>query len=196
MVHRDIKPENLMLNDQGMVKVADLGLVKRRGMADEKMTGSALAAASDASQTGAALSMGTPAYMAPEQAKDATNVDARADIYSLGCTLYDLLTGRPPFSGKTVAEVLTKHATEKVTPPDKIVKDVPKALSTILEKMLAKKPEQRYSKMDDVIAALEDYLGVGGSPNAPSAPRKSTRASWSRRSKNITGRRWRNCASR
>ena len=66
--------------------------------------------------------MGTPAYMAPEQARDAANVDHRADIYSLGCTLYVLVTGRPPFQGKTALEVITKHATEPIVPPEAIVK--------------------------------------------------------------------------
>src|SRR5579863_1874887 len=121
MIHRDIKPHNLMLNEQGLVKVVDLGLVKRKGVSDEG--GSLLTLASDASMTGAASAMGTPAYMAPEQAKDAASVDARADIYSLGCALYDLLTGRPPFTGATAVEVITKHATAPVTPPDKIVGD-------------------------------------------------------------------------
>jgi serine/threonine protein kinase/uncharacterized protein (DUF433 family) len=156
MIHRDIKPHNLMLNDQGLVKVVDLGLVKRKGASDEGS--SLLTQASDASTTGAAAAMGTPAYMAPEQAVDAASVDARADIYSLGCAFYYLLTGRPPFVGATAVEVITKHATEPVIPPEKIVRNVPKSLSTILLKMMAKRPEDRYSSMVEVIQALEGYL--------------------------------------
>jgi hypothetical protein len=170
MIHRDIKPDNLLLNDSGLVKVADLGLVKRYG-ASEITAPAALSKASDASVTSANLSMGTPAYMAPEQAKDAAKVDARADIYSLGCTLYDMLTGRPPFLGKTAVEVITKHTVEPVTPPEKIVKDVPPTLSSILLKMMAKKPEERYASMDDVIHALEGYLGEK-SGSGPFAPRE------------------------
>jgi hypothetical protein len=172
MIHRDIKPDNLLLNDQGLVKVADLGLVKRRGEKELPGLGAAaaLSAASDASVTGANLSMGTPAYMAPEQAADAAHVDARADIYSLGCTLYDLLTGRPPFAGKTVMEVITKHANEKIVPPDQLVKGVPRQLSAILMRMMAKKPVDRYLTMGDVIKDLEEYLGVssGSGPFTPS----------------------------
>jgi eukaryotic-like serine/threonine-protein kinase len=128
----------------------------------------ALSAAADASVTGANLSMGTPAYMAPEQAEDAAHVDARADIYSLGCTLYDLLTGRPPFAGETVMEVITKHAHEKIIPPDQIVK-VPRQLSGILMRMMAKKPVDRYLTMGDVIKDLEEFLGIssGSGPFTP-----------------------------
>ena len=89
------------------------------------------------------VAMGTPAFMAPEQARDAARVDARADIYSLGCTLYDLVTGRPPFEGRTAVEILSKHQTEPITPPELVVKRVPKALSAIILKMIAKKPEDR-----------------------------------------------------
>jgi serine/threonine protein kinase len=170
MVHRDVKPDNLMLNDQGIVKVADLGLVKTPGTTEvaeglpqedapaRPASHSLLAAVSDLTRAGVA--MGTPTYMAPEQARDATKVDARADIYSLGCTLYILLTGKPPFSGKTVLEVLTKHATAALVPPEVIVKRVPKELSYILQKMMNKKPADRYANMGEVIAALEKYLGT------------------------------------
>jgi serine/threonine protein kinase len=171
MIHRDIKPENLLLNDQGMVKVADLGLVKRKGSSDETAS-PGMAAAADASKTQANLMMGTPAYMAPEQAKDAARVDVRADIYSLGCTLYDLLTGRPPFVGKTAVEVLTKHASEPVVPPEMIVKNVPKLLSGILLKMVAKKPEERHATMADVIKDLEEYLGTSSGGKGPFTPKE------------------------
>ncbi len=176
MVHRDIKPDNLMLNEQGIVKVADLGLVKtpdadvaerqreqeldRSGKDRPPLppSGSRLAASAHVTMAGAA--MGTPAYMAPEQASDAASVDHRADIYSLGCTLYTLVTGQPVFTGKTIMEVMTKHATEPVTPPDVVAERVPKSLSSIVMKMVAKRPSDRYQSMDEVIAALELFLGV------------------------------------
>ena len=168
MIHRDIKPDNLMLNAQGIVKVADLGLVKTAGgaVAFEPSPGSpgveaGVATAGPPGQiTRADIAMGTPAYMAPEQARDAAHVDARADIYSLGCTLYVMVTGRPPFQGKTVLEILSKHATEPIVPPDAIVKRVPKALSEIIQKMVAKKPEDRYNDLGEVIKALEGFLGI------------------------------------
>ena len=161
MVHRDIKPDNLMVNDEGVVKVADLGLVKL-GNSDLPSQAGALedddGGNSQLTRVGAV--MGTPAYMAPEQGKDSGTVDQRADIYSLGCTLYVLLTGKPPFEGKTALEIISKHQTQPIVPPEVMVKRVPKALSAILLKMMAKKPEDRYATMDEVIAALEGFLGV------------------------------------
>jgi serine/threonine protein kinase len=159
MIHRDIKPDNLLLNDQGIVKVADLGLVKRAGMNETALTASP-SHDGDASQTQLNISMGTPAYMPPEQAHDAAHVDQRADIYSLGCTLYTMLVGRPPFVGKTAVEVITKHEREAMIPPDVVVHEVPKFLSAIILKMTAKKPEDRYQTMAEVIKDLEDFLGV------------------------------------
>ncbi|WP_406700786.1 protein kinase [Singulisphaera sp. Ch08] len=172
MIHRDIKPDNLLLNDQGVVKVADLGLVKTPALAEAEEAreantavvaaprGAISLASSSGQITLVNSAMGTPAFMAPEQAKDAASVDLRADIYSLGCTLYDLVTGRPPFEGKTAIELITKHQTETIIPPEAIVKRVPKALSDIILKMVAKKPEDRYSYLGDVIKVLEGYLGL------------------------------------
>jgi serine/threonine protein kinase len=170
MIHRDIKPDNLMLNNQGVVKVADLGLVRTPGMEDDKLPASAPPDKGGARQSLSSLSnvtlagqsMGTPSYMAPEQARDATRVDHRADVYSLGCTLFVMVTGRPVFSASTPLEMMTKHATEPVVPPHQVVKDVPKALSDVVVKMLAKKPDDRYPAMDEVIKALEDFLGLQG----------------------------------
>ena len=164
-----------MVNGQGIVKVADLGLVKKRGKADVTHPSKLLPTpkldhAQSANATGFDMSMGTPAYMAPEQARDATTVDARADVYSLGCTLYDLLTGRPPFTGRTAAEVITAHASEPVVAPDRLVKTVPPELSAVLLKMVAKAPDDRYRDMGQCITALEEFLGVstGTGPFAPS----------------------------
>jgi serine/threonine protein kinase len=160
MVHRDIKPDNLMLNTEGVVKVADLGLVKLPTADVPQPTTATEEEDDDGRLTRAGMVMGTPTYMPPEQAMDSAAVDHRADIYSLGCSLYVMVTGQPPFQGKTALEVMTKHKTAPVVPPDVIVKRVPKALSGILVKMLAKKPEDRYQTMDEVIAALEGYLGI------------------------------------
>jgi hypothetical protein len=165
LVHRDVKPDNLLLSEHGIVKVADLGLVKITAVADPGEAAAEgkpgrLAPSLSTNITRAGKTMGTPTYMAPEQARSASEVDSRADIYSLGCTLYALLTGKPPFEGKTVLEVLTKHASEPIVPPDVLVKRVPKELSAILLKMLAKKPEDRYPDMKAVIEALEKFLGI------------------------------------
>jgi eukaryotic-like serine/threonine-protein kinase len=162
MIHRDIKPDNLMLNDQGIVKVADLGLVKFQSDAGPGESGStdkdALKKSGDLTHFGTAI--GTPAYMSPEQGSGSAEIDGRADLYSLGCTLYLLLTGKQPFEGTTVKEILTKHASTPLIPPDVVVKRVPKVLSDILLKLMAKKPSDRYANAAEVIQELENYLGI------------------------------------
>ena len=174
MVHRDVKPDNLMLNTEGIVKVADLGLVKLPS-GDLPQQAGALPPSDDDEDgktelTRVGAAMGTPAYMPPEQARDSSAVDQRADIYSLGCTLYVLITGKPPFEGKTALEIISKHQSQPIVPPEVVVKRVPKALSAILMKMMAKKPDDRHQSMDEVIAALEGFLGVdrAGGPFNPS----------------------------
>jgi eukaryotic-like serine/threonine-protein kinase len=151
MIHRDIKPENLWLDQHGLVKVAELGLINtpeladvaeaiRTGKALPQKTSGNVSAAEPGSMTLSAAAVGTPGYMAPEQAKDAARVDARADIYSLGCTLYFLVTGRTPYEGRSALEILNKQETEPVTPLDQVVRGVPGSLSAIVLKMLAKRP--------------------------------------------------------
>lgn len=169
MVHRDVKPANLMVNDQGVVKVADLGLVKAPQLADDlgpdaleaskvggPLSGSLAAAASNV--TLANTAMGTPAYMAPEQAENATGVDHRADIYSLGCSLYVLLVGRTPFEGGTALEVITKHKSKPIEWPASMAAKIPAGLSAVVMKMVAKKPEERYANLAEVIGDLEKFL--------------------------------------
>jgi serine/threonine protein kinase len=163
MVHRDIKPANLMLTNDGLLKIADMGLVKTPHSDDppgEKHDDvqSMMLASAKSQVTLVGASMGTPAYMSPEQAEDAASVDKRADIYSLGCTFYALLTGRPPFDGQTLLEVITKHKQEKITRPEVVVGGLPQVLGDIVEKMTAKLPDDRYQDLDDVINDLEVFL--------------------------------------
>ncbi len=163
MVHRDIKPANLMLTSDGMVKVADMGLVKTTSAdelpeGDEADVQSMVLASARSQVTAIGSSMGTPAYMSPEQSVDATNVDKRADIYSLGCTYYALLTGKPPFDGNTMMEVITKHRVETIVRPERIISGLPTVLGDIIEKMTAKSPDDRYQDLEELINDLEVYL--------------------------------------
>jgi len=164
MIHRDVKPDNLLLDDQGLVKVADLGLVKTPSTrrSDDRL-GSNASSGLDSipnDMTGARIALGTPAYMSPEQCRDAATVDHRADIYSLGCTLYVLVTGRPPFEGTTAIELMTKHAYDPLVPPEQIAGRVPKEVSAVIQRMMAKQAHDRFQTMDEVIRTLESWLGV------------------------------------
>ncbi|HJZ55185.1 MAG TPA: hypothetical protein VKE74_09515, partial [Gemmataceae bacterium] len=157
---------------QGLVKLADLGLVKtgsaERGTRNEipepKFDLSAVPRsefrAPSSDLTGVRTALGTPAYMSPEQCRDAAKVDHRADIYSLGCTLYVLVTGRPPFEGTTAVELMTKHAYQPLVPPEQIVSRVPKELSAVIQRMMAKTADDRFADMGEVIRTLEAWLGV------------------------------------
>ena len=129
MVHRDIKPNNLILGRKSVVKILDFGLAKVR----QEEGG-------DTGLTGTNVMMGTPDYMAPEQWSDARNVDIRADIYSLGCTLYYLLTGRPPFVVKNSAEAVAAHTLKQPQPVNELRPEVPAGLAAVVARMLAKDP--------------------------------------------------------
>jgi hypothetical protein len=180
MVHRDVKPDNLMLSKQGVVKVADLGLVRTPGATDPESRAAGAGRAGQLASEGTLASlagvtvanqaMGTPFYMAPEQVRDAAGVDERADIYSLGCTLYALVTDHPVFTGRTAEQVMAKHLHEPVTPPEVHTPELPRALSRIILRALEKKPEDRYQTTEQFVAALEAFLGVGGAGGAVLGP--------------------------
>ena len=148
VVHRDIKPENIMLH-QGQAMVADFGIAK-----------AVSAASSDRlTQTGSAL--GTPAYMSPEQAGGESEIDGRSDIYSLGCVLYEMLTGSHPFSAPTVQAVLLKHLT--AAPPSvRAVRPVPESLDRAVARAMAKTPGERFA----TAAAFAQALHSGATPPA------------------------------
>ncbi len=169
MIHRDIRPENLLLNGQGVVKVADLGLVltPEVALAEEGAIAAKPASAPGASSatgltqiTPASAAPGTPGYMAPEQGQAAAHVDRRADIYSLGCTLCFLLTGQPPSEGQAVLEALDEYHMLPSSSRQVVAKRVPNALSAIIRTMTAAKPGERYADLADVIRDLEGFLGI------------------------------------
>jgi serine/threonine protein kinase len=152
LVHRDIKPSNLMLDSHGQVKILDFGLAMFQP--------GQLAGAERITASGQA--MGTIDYMAPEQAESSRTVDIRADLYSLGCTLYKLLSGRAPFSGPKYQDPLNKvmaHAREPVPPIRKVRPDVPAELAAVLDRLLAKDPAGRFSAPAELVAAIGPLAG-------------------------------------
>jgi serine/threonine-protein kinase len=141
MIHRDVKPDNLLLTGKGVVKLADLGLAK--------------ASDDDLSLTRTGTGAGTPLYMAPEQARDAKNVDHRSDIYAIGCMLYCFLTGKLPFAGETLLEVIEAKTKGKFTPARRLNGEIPPRLDLILDKTLAPNPNHRYQSCGELVADLE-----------------------------------------
>lgn len=142
LVHRDIKPENLMVDRSGTIKVADFGLAR-------------LLEANSPRMTQAGVAMGTPLYMSPEQI-EGLDVDARSDLYSLGITAYQLLTGDPPFTGETPLAVAVKHLNTDPEPVRKQRPDCPGSLAKVIDRLIAKSPEDRYESPTKLIEALRD----------------------------------------
>lgn len=157
IIHRDIKPGNLLLDREGVVRILDMGLARITPSPGDALEGGAQA---DLTNTGSV--MGTIDYMAPEQALDAKSVDHRADIYSLGCTLYFLVTGNPPFRNETVMRRLLAHREEPAPRISVYRPDAPVELDNIFSTMMAKSPDDRFASMKDLVVAL-DNLGLNGS---------------------------------
>jgi serine/threonine protein kinase len=176
LIHRDIKPANLLVDHKGVVKVLDMGLAR---FTDETTT--SLTIAHDENV------LGTADYLAPEQAKNSHSVDYRADIYSLGCTLYYALTGHPPFRDGTLAERILKH--QKESPPSILVDrpDAPKELLEVCSRMMAKQPSARFQTAGEIATTLAAWLTsrgqrvesttgsvMGSKPGAPTPPRRGS----------------------
>jgi serine/threonine-protein kinase len=174
IAHRDIKPGNLLLTADGVLKILDMGLARFFEDEADRLT-----------RMADPLSvMGTADYISPEQLVDCSKADHRTDIYSLGATLYHLVTGRPPFEGTTTAKILA-HQLNKVAPAHTVRPEVPRALSTVIQKMMAKRPDDRYQTAAEVMDALLPFVGglltpegrpsdqfraVPAAPAAPAAP--------------------------
>jgi hypothetical protein len=146
MVHRDLKPANLIVTPDGRVKVLDFGLAQ---VATE------LQASAGLTPEGAVV--GTPGYLAPEQARDPRAADIRADLYSLGCTLYHLLAGRPPFPADSLLQQLLDHQDRTPRPLSEVRPDMPPELARIVARLLAKEPARRFSSPAELAAALEPF---------------------------------------
>ena len=153
IAHRDIKPDNIVLCPEGAVLV-DLGIAR------------AIATSGDDRVTRSGFVVGTEEYMSPEQAAGAPDVDGRTDLYSLGVVLFEALAGRPPFSSVSAAAVLDMHQHQK--PPDvrSLRRDVPKGISPVLTRALAKQREERWQTAAEMAGELRPFaVGVGGGPN-------------------------------
>ncbi len=166
IIHRDIKPSNfLVVEGEGvpLVKLTDLGLARKEEDETEHRV------------TKAGMTLGTVDYMAPEQARDSGKADIRSDVYGLGCTLFHMLAGHPPFPKGTMAEKLVQHI--QAEPPDicKINPAVPRSLALILKKMLAKRRRDRYQTPAELIADLEHPERVGRTPEPAPAPEDKPR---------------------
>ena len=159
IIHRDIKPGNVMLTPSGDVKVMDFGIARAISDASSTMT-----------QTAAVV--GTAQYLSPEQARGET-VDSRSDVYSAGCQLYELLTGRPPFVGDSPVAVAYQHVREQAAPPSDHDQDLPPAIDAIVMKSLAKRVEDRYQSAAAMRSDIERYLAgrpVHATPPPPPPP--------------------------
>ncbi len=159
IVHRDIKPANLLRDEAGAVKVADLGLARLTAAGGAE-------SGANTSLTRAGGIVGTVDYMAPEQALDSTAVDQRVDVYSLGCTLYFLLTGRPPYTAGSIMALLLKHRDAPIPSLAADRPDVPPALDAVFQRMAAKDPADRLPTMSDLVRALEELKAAAGLTDA------------------------------
>jgi serine/threonine-protein kinase len=159
LIHRDVKPANIMLTPEGIAKLADLGFARDRG--DQALA-----------RKERGLTIGTPYYIAPEQIEGGEDVDARADLYALGATLYHMVTGRPPFPSRDVDEVLRMHLEEALTPPDHVNQRLSAGLGEVVELLMAKDRGQRYRSAADLIVDLECLLNG----EAPKLARKQIEA--------------------
>jgi serine/threonine protein kinase len=142
LIHRDVKPKNIMISTNGTVKLADMGLARETTDIE-------------AAQSEAGKAYGTPYYIAPEQIRGKIDIDGRADIYGLGATLYHMLTGRVPFMAEDSADVMRKHLREKLIPPDHINTSLSAGISEVVEVMMAKRRENRYKNIEELLMDLE-----------------------------------------
>jgi len=160
LIHRDVKPKNIMITPDGVVKLADLGLARA---IDDK----------DAALAEQGKAYGTPYYISPEQIRGEVNVGAQADIYSLGATLYHMVTGQVPYNGQNPGEVMQKHLKAPLVPPDHVNPKLSAGISEVIEKMMAKSRRDRYRDCGEV---LVDLKAVRAGEVPPHAHKETTTA--------------------
>ncbi|HUT92482.1 MAG TPA: serine/threonine-protein kinase [Thermoguttaceae bacterium] len=169
VIHLDIKPANLLLDKSGTIKILDMGLAR----IDDLVSDIESAPAEELIQNGKV--MGTVDYVPPERSSNPEAVDHRADIYSLGCTFYHLLTGRPPFSGSTILKRIRAHRVNPIPSLCKRREDVPESLDAVYQRMLAKDPDDRYQSMEEVITHLRASVDLPGrQPEDSDSPENAT----------------------
>ena len=161
IVHRDVKPQNVLVSPDGTLKVTDFGIA--RGAALSTMTA-----------TGAM--MGTPHYMSPEQCRG-ERADVRSDIYSLGCVLYQMLTGELPFSATTPLAVIRQHIDDRPRPARQRRSDLPRSLASVVERAMEKRPDRRFQSASEMMAALRAAVPGLGATYGPGTAEDTTLAS-------------------
>ncbi len=159
IVHRDLKPENIFLVPDREVASGERAKILDFGIA--KLTGNASLGGDSKLKTATAAIMGTPMYMSPEQCRGAGHVDARSDQYSLGCVLFHLLTGRMPFDGEGVGEIIAHHMMSTPPPPSTLAPGLSPALDALVLRLLAKRPEERFATASELADACGALLGTG-----------------------------------
>ncbi len=167
MVHRDVTPQNLMVTPAGQVKILDFGLVRLAHAAEGSVAGGPAGML-----TTAGTVLGTADYVAPEQAADPRSADIRADVYSLGCTLFFLLAGHPPFPNGTVTEKLAQHANTPLPPLNALRADIPANLAAVVARMTAKNPADRFATPGEVAAALTPFAEPDSVRPSPARKRR------------------------
>ncbi len=176
LVHRDIKPGNLIVDKAGTLKILDLGLARFFHEENESIT-----------QKYDETVLGTADYLAPEQILDSHSVDIRADVYSLGTTLYYCLAGKAPFAEGTIPQKLIWHQTRQPKSIRRVRPEVPAALEAVLMKMMAKDPNERYQDPKEVVQALANCIPVAAEPVAAQAGQRLVGTGTTRSTKNVDG---------
>ena len=167
LIHRDIKPENILLSS-GHALLADFGVAR------------AIGEAGDTRLTASGIAIGTPIYMSPEQSLSSKDTDPRTDIYSLGCVLYEMLSGTPPFTGATAHAVQARHAIDPVPPLRTLRPGVPEGVEHAITRALAKVPADRFGTAEQMAQALEPAGHEFAGPSSPPVPQARPRVGWGR----------------
>lgn len=172
VVHRDIKPSNILITPDGQAKLVDMGLARLEYLGQ-----------GDHDETATGVTLGTFDYISPEQARNPRDADIRSDIYSLGCTLFFMLSGRPPFIEGTVVQKLLAHQSDAIPDVRDFRPDVPDELASVLARMLAKRPEDRFDSPLDLTGALAAFIEGAGitAPPTTTLPRYAPLSNWSPR---------------